>query len=126
MEDTHPIEQKVAADTLAHDKASASIPPLNVRHYDVKVTRQLASGEFKEYTIKSSYVLKKKPGISKTEMRKREAALRKEIQGYFHNFEISQLKYLLEIVEKLNSNMPQEYYDQRGSTERAWYMPPLN
>ena len=115
------IEHKVEAAINLHDIISSQLDSPEIRVYETKTSRKLASGEIREYTIKQHYVVKKKAGICKTEIKKRESKLRKGITDYFHNLNLSQLQHLHDVCEKLNSNFSQEYLDQRGGTERAWY-----
>lgn len=85
-----------------HDAVSAEIKTPEVRVYETKTSRVLANGEIREYTIKQHYVVKKKHGICKTELKKREAKLRSEITGALHNLEIPQLLQLRELAQELN------------------------
>lgn len=73
-----------------------------IRIYETKTYRKLATGEIKEYILKHHYVVKKRPGICKTELKKRESKLRSEIVGMLHNLEIPQLIEFKELCQQLN------------------------
>ena len=74
-----------------------------VRVYETKICRQLASGEIKEYTIKSRYVPKKKAGPGKTEINKQRSKCQSMIRAYFHNLSLAQLQMVEDLCERLNS-----------------------
>ena len=63
------LEQKITNTIQMHEQASEAQPEPEVRVYEVKTRRKLASGEIKEYTLKNMYVPKKKPGPTKTALK---------------------------------------------------------
>ena len=85
------LEQQITANMTAAELRSAN--PENkepeIRIYETKSRRKLASGEIREYTLKQHYVVKKLPGPCKTEVKKREARYRAEIAAHIRPFEAS-------------------------------------
>ena len=77
--------------------------------YETKTSRVLATGEIREYTIKQHYVVKKKQGICKTELKRQEAKLHTEIAIYIRPFEISYPKEVLELCKRMNVTYSDEY-----------------
>jgi hypothetical protein len=102
------LAQQMTEATKVHEDASALIPQPEIRIYSTKTTRKLASGELKDYIIKHHYVVKKAPGISKTELKKREAKKRATIGAKLSGMTISQLHEVEKLCEKLNSSIPPE------------------
>ena len=96
------LQQTMQTTAAYHDVISAEIKTPEIRVYETKTSRILATGEIREYTIKQHYVVKKRAGICKTELKKRESKLRGEIAGMLHNLEIPQLTQLRDICQKLN------------------------
>ena len=96
------LQQTIETAAAHHDAVSAEIKTPEIRVYETKTSRVLANGEIREYTIKQHYVVKKKTGICKTELKKRESKLRGEITGMLHNLEIPHLIQLRELCQQLN------------------------
>ena len=96
------LQQTIQTAAAHHDAVSAEIKTPEIRVYETKTSRVLANGEIREYIIKQHYVVKKKTGICKTELKKRESKLRGEITGMLHNLEIPHLIQLRELCQQLN------------------------
>ena len=96
------LENKVKTAISLHDTISEEIKGPEIRIYETKTARKLANGEIREYILRQHYVVKKKPGICKTELKKRESKLRGEITGMLHNLEIPHLIQLRELCQQLN------------------------
>ena len=64
------LQQTMQTTAAYHDVISAEIKTPEIRVYETKTSRILATGEIREYTIKQHYVVKKRTGICKTELKK--------------------------------------------------------
>ena len=96
------LQQTIETAAAHHDAVSAEIKTPEIRVYETKTSRVLANGEIRDYTVKQHYVVKKKTGICKTELKKRESKLRGEITAMLHNLEIPHLIQLRELCQQLN------------------------
>ena len=65
------LHQTIETAAAHHDAVSAEIKTPEIRVYETKTSQVLANGEIREYTIKPHYVVKKKTGICKTELTRR-------------------------------------------------------
>ena len=93
------LEHKVETTTNMHDAISAGIKGPEIRVYETKTLRKLASGEIREYTLKQHYVVKKKPGPSATVLKTQAANLRAKIAKTIITFSNRDLAKISEYCE---------------------------
>lgn len=86
------LEHQIQATIEQHDNVVVDEP--EVRVYETKTSRKLASGEIKEYTLRHHYVVKKKPGPSATSLKVQAANLRAKIAKTIMPFSLKTLTKL--------------------------------
>lgn len=94
------LEHKIQSNIEQAELRSAELgEPIEVRVYEQKVQRQLASGETREYILEHRYAPKKRVGPCKTELVKQQTKLRAEVKALLHDLSMAQLKDIKTMCE---------------------------